>query len=125
MNIHRHHVNRSSQDLKIHRPHGMLVWLTFGIAQACAAQSLDLMQAWDRARQADPQMVATQSTRSTAQALRQQADAVWKPAIVASATGGAMSQQTQMTGAEFSMPGQPSNPGATFNTSVNHDTLGR
>ena len=125
MNIHRHHVNRSSKGLKIHRPHGTLVWLTFGIAQACAAQSLDLMQAWDRARQADPQMVATQSTRSTAQALRQQADAVWKPAIVASATGGAMSQQTQMTGAEFSMPGQPSNPGATFNTSVNHGTLGR
>ena len=122
MNTHRYPVNTP---LKFHHPRGWWACLAFGVAQTCAAQSLDLMQAWDRVRQADPQMIATQATRSTAEALRQQADAVWKPFVMANATGGAMGQQTRTTGAEFSMPGGQPTPGATFNTSINHGTSGR
>lgn len=95
------------------------------VVDLCAAQSLDLVQAWERARQADPQMVAAQATRSTAQALRQQADAVWRPVVLASATGGAMSLQSKTTGAEFSTPTMPSATGVNFNTSINHGTTGR
>ena len=99
--------------------------LAMAVVQVCTAQTLDLVQVWERARQADPQMAAAQATRSTAQALRQQADAVWRPAVVASATGGAMSLQSRMTGAEFSTPTMPSTTGVNFNTSVNHGTTGR
>jgi outer membrane protein TolC len=94
-------------------------------AQSCVAQSLDLMQAWTRAREADPHMVAAQALRSTAQALRQQADAVWRPSLVASATAGAMSQESRTAGAAFSTPTLPSTSGVNFNTSVNHGATGR
>ena len=101
---------------------GLLAWL---VAQACAAQTLDLVQVWEQARQADPQMAAAQATRATAEALRQQADSVWRPGVTASATGGAMGLQSRMAGAEFSTPTMPSTPGVNFNTSVNHGTTGR
>ena len=50
------------------------------VVQVSTAQTLDLLQVWERARQADPQMAAAQASRATAQALRQQADSVWRPA---------------------------------------------
>ena len=95
------------------------------VVQVSTAQTLDLLQVWERARQADPQMAAAQASRATAQALRQQADSVWRPAVMASATGGAMSMQSRMTGAEFSTPSMPSTTGVNFNTSINHGTTGR
>lgn len=99
--------------------------LTLWLAQTCTAQPLDLLQVWDLARQSDPQMAAAQATRATSQALRQQADSVWRPAVMASATGGAMSLQSRMTGAEFSTPGAQPVSGVNFNTSVLHGTTGR
>jgi outer membrane protein len=104
---------------------GALAMLACLGAQMSVAQPLDLMQAWTRARQTDPQMAATQAVRSTAQALRQQADAIWRPSVVASATGGAMNQASRVAGAEFSGPGMSSVSGVNFNTSVNHGTVGR
>lgn len=105
--------------------HGALALLAWWGAQTCAAQPLDLMQAWTRAREADPDMVATLAVRSTAQGLRQQADAVWRPSVVASATGGAMRQESRTEGASFSTPTLAATSGVNFNTSVNHGTLGR
>jgi outer membrane protein len=102
-----------------------LAWLALLLAHAGHAQSLDLMQVWERARLADPQMAVAQATRSSAQALRQQADSVWRPSVLANATGGAMSMQSRMAGAEFSTPTMPSTSGVNFNTSVNHGTTGR
>jgi outer membrane protein len=98
--------------------------LAFWLVQACSAQTLDLLQVWDRARQTDPQMAAAQANRTTSQALRQQADAVWRPAVVASATGGVMNVQSRMTGAEFSTPASTSKD-VNFNTSINHGTSAR
>ena len=39
--------------------------LAMAVVQVCTAQTLDLVQVWERARQADPQMAAAQATRST------------------------------------------------------------
>jgi outer membrane protein len=124
--MNRHSGCEANRTYRASRRHWGVTWvaLAFGVAQACSAQTLDLLQVWERVRVADPQMAVAQASRATSQALRQQADAVWRPAVMASATGGAMSQQTRMTGAEFSMPGLSSS-GVNLNTSIQHGTTGR
>ncbi len=88
-------------------------------AALCApsAHALDLLQTWEQARQHDPQMQVVQATRSSVQAYEAQAQSLWRPVVMGSATVGAMSVDTRTTGAQFSVGGQPPMPGS-FATSA-------
>ena len=82
-----------------------------------SAQALDLLQTWEQARQHDPQMQVVQATRSSVQAYEAQAQSLWRPVVMGSATVGAMSSETRTTGAQFAVGGQPPMPGS-FATSA-------
>jgi outer membrane protein len=88
-------------------------------AALCApsAHALDLLQTWEQARQHDPQMQVVQATRSSVQAYEAQAQSLWRPVVMGSATVGAMSAETRTTGAQFAVGGQPPMPGS-FATSA-------
>jgi outer membrane protein len=88
-------------------------------AALCApsAQALDLLQTWEQARQHDPQMQVVQAARSSVQAYEAQAQSLWRPVVMGSATVGAMSAETRTTGAQFAVGGQPPMPGS-FATSA-------
>jgi outer membrane protein len=81
------------------------------------AHALDLLQTWEQARQHDPQMQVVQATRSSVQAYEAQAQSLWRPVVMGSATVGAMSALTRTTGAQFAVGGQPPMPGS-FATSA-------
>jgi outer membrane protein len=89
------------------------------VAALCApsAHALDLLQTWEQARQHDPQMQVVQATRSSVQAYEAQAQSLWRPVVMGSATVGAMSSETRTTGAQFAVGGQPPMPGS-FATSA-------
>jgi outer membrane protein len=89
------------------------------VAALCApsAHALDLLQTWEQARQHDPQMQVVQATRSSVQAYEAQAQSLWRPVVMGSATVGAMSADTRTTGAQFAVGGQPPMPGS-FATSA-------
>ena len=89
------------------------------VAALCApsAHALDLLQTWEQARQHDPQMQVVQATRSSVQAYEAQAQSLWRPVVMGSATVGAMSAETRTTGAQFAVGGQPPMPGS-FATSA-------
>ena len=84
---------------------------------APAAQALDLLQTWEQARQHDPQMQVVQATRSSVQAYEAQAQSLWRPVVMGSATVGAMSSETRTTGAQFAVGGQGPSTGS-FATSA-------
>ena len=84
---------------------------------APSAHALDLLQTWEQARQHDPQMQVVQATRSSVQAYEAQAQSLWRPVVMGSATVGAMSAETRTTGAQFAVGGQPPMPGS-FATSA-------
>ena len=89
------------------------------VAALCtpAAQALDLLQIWEQARQHDPQMQVVHATRSSVQAFEAQAQSLWRPVVMGSATVGAMSAETRTTGAQFAVGGQLPMPGS-FATSA-------
>jgi outer membrane protein len=84
---------------------------------APSAHALDLLQTWEQARQHDPQMQVVQATRSSVQAFEAQAQSLWRPVVMGSATVGVMSAETRTTGAQFAVGGQPPMPGS-FATSA-------
>ncbi len=96
-------------------------------AALCApsAHALDLLQTWEQARQHDPQMQVVQATRSSVQAFEAQAQSLWRPAVIGSATVGAMSADSRMQGAQFSAPGFGQSNGVSFGTSANAATSTR
>lgn len=97
------------------------------VAALCApaAQALDLLQTWEQARQHDPQMQVVQATRSSVQAFEAQAQSLWRPVVMGSATVGAMSADTRMQGAQFSAPGFGQSNGVSFGTSASAATSTR
>lgn len=97
------------------------------VAALCtpAAHALDLLQTWEQARQHDPQMQVVQATRSSVQAFEAQAQSLWRPIVMGSATVGAMSADSRMQGAQFSAPGFGQSNGVSFGTSANAATSTR
>jgi outer membrane protein len=97
------------------------------VAALCtpAAHALDLLQTWEQARQHDPQMQVVQATRSSVQAYEAQAQSLWRPVVMGSATVGAMSADSRMQGAQFSAPGFGQSNGVSFGTSASAATSTR
>ena len=77
-----------------------------------------LPQAWQAARQHDPDMAVAQGARQTGDARRQQARALWNPTVGASASAGLMGADNRMGGASFSAPGFGQVDGAAFRSAV-------
>ena len=90
-----------------------------------AAHALDLLQTWEQARQHDPQMQVVQATRSSVQAFEAQAQSLWRPVVMGSATVGARSADSRMQGAQFSAPGFGQSNGVSFGTSASAATSTR
>lgn len=89
-----------------------------------SVHALDLLKTWELARAHDPQMQVVAATRSSVQAYEAQAQALWRPVLMGSATVGAMSADTRTTGAQFAVGGQPPMPGS-FATSASAATSTR
>lgn len=77
-----------------------------------------LPQAWLAARQHDPDMAVAQAARQTGDARRQQARALWRPTVGASASAGLMGADNRMGGASFAAPGFGQVDGASFRSAV-------
>jgi outer membrane protein len=69
-------------------------------------------------------MQVVQATRSSVQAFEAQAQSLWRPVVMGSATVGVMSAETRTTGAQFAVGGQPAMPGS-FATSASAATSTR
>lgn len=108
------------------RPVFLAVWLAAGAV--FPVQATDLIQAWQAAQNHDLDYLAAQSAHDAGQTQHDQASALWRPTVQASATAGRMSSDTQTQGAQFSAPalaGGSAINGANFNTSINNGTLDR
>jgi len=94
--------------------------LAAALLLACGglASASTLQQAWLAARQHDPDMAVAQAARQTGDARRQQAAALWRPTVGATASAGLMGADNRMGGASFSAPGLGPLDGATFRSGV-------
>jgi outer membrane protein len=92
-----------------------VAWLLLACGLATAGT---LPQAWQAARQHDPDMAVAQAARQTGDARRQQARALWNPTVGASASAGLMGADNRMGGASFSAPGFGQVDGASFRSAV-------
>ncbi len=92
---------------------------------AFSAQATDLMQAWQAAREHDPDAAIALAARQAGETRRAQAAALWRPTVALSATVGAMNADTAMTGARFSAPGLGQSDGVNFATSISGGTSTR
>lgn len=97
-----------------------LVW-----ALAQPAGATDLVEAWQAALNNDKTHAVARASHAAAQPRRDQATSLWRPNVGLSASVGLASNQTEVTGAQFSAPGLGSSTGVGFNTSVNNGTASR
>lgn len=92
---------------------------------ASSAQATDLLDVWRAASQHDPVASIAQADRLSGEARRAQARALWRPTVVLSGSAGVMSNDSRMTGAQFSAPGFGDSTGVGFGTSVHGGTSTR
>jgi outer membrane protein len=90
-----------------------------------SAKAADLLQAWQAARQHDPQFAAARSAFEAGNTRRDQARALWLPSVSLSAGAGRMTSETSMSGAQFSAPGFGQSNGVAFNTSITNGSMER
>ncbi|WP_291915203.1 TolC family protein [Limnohabitans sp.] len=107
------------------KPRPLSGWVLAALLASPSVQALDLLQTWEQARAHDPQMQVVAATRSSVQAFEAQAQALWRPVLMGSATVGAMSADTSMQGAQFSAPGFGQSAGVSFATSASAATSTR
>lgn len=86
------------------------------------AHADDLLQVWQAARGHDPQYLAAQSDKSAGDARRDVGATLFRPSLSLVGSAAAVSQNTAMTGAQFSQPMLGTYNNASFNTSINSGT---
>jgi outer membrane protein len=92
------------------------------IACASAAPAQDLLQIWAAAQQHDPQLQSHRAARAAGATQAQLAQSLWRPQVALGMTAGWAHAQSQMSGAQFAMPGAGAQNGASFATSVDGGT---
>ena len=92
---------------------------------AFSAQATDLMQAWQAARQHDPQAAVADAARAAGETRRAQGASLWRPNVMLSGGAGRMSASSATRGAQFAAPGFGQSSGVSFDTSVNNGTSTR
>lgn len=111
----------------------MAISLARGMLSACLlaafaaphAGATTLLQAWQAAQQHDAEFAAARAEHEAGKSLRAQGKSLWRPSVMLSATGGKMTSENSMSGAQFSAPGFGQSTGVDFSTSVESGTLGR
>ena len=99
--------------------------LTAALLATSPAFALDLVESWQAAIQHDREFAVARAASLTAQPRRDQANALWRPRVTLTATGGVASSETQTQGAQFETPAFGRSNDVAFSTSVNNGTLGR
>lgn len=94
---------------------GVLLALSSASA-GVAAQ--DLLGAWRAAAERDHRLAVARAEHGASQALREQADALWRPQVGLTLGVGAGTSETAMRGARFAAPGMGQVDEARFATSV-------
>jgi outer membrane protein len=89
------------------------------------AAAIDLNEAWQAAREHDPEFAAARAQWRSADTKRRQARALWRPQVVASGGVGLASSETLTHGAQFSTPTFGTSNGVDFRTSINGGTSAR
>lgn len=92
---------------------------------AVSAQATDLMQAWQAARQHDPQATVADAARAAGETRRAQGASLWRPNVMLSGGAGRMSANSATRGAQFAAPGFGQSSGVSFDTSVNNGSSTR
>lgn len=85
----------------------------------------DLLQAWQAAQQHDRSHAVARAAHASAQPLRDQAAALWRPNVALTAGAGAGTSDTEVRGAQFAAPGLGTSNGVDFSTSVHGGTATR
>ena len=117
--------------LRARRPRAVVAPALLGAALllllllAPAARALDLVQAWQGARQHAPDAAAAQAARAAGAARGEQARALWRPGVVAEGGVSYAGAETAVRGARFSAPGFGQSDGVAFDTSVTGGTAAR
>lgn len=99
--------------------------LAAALVQPAWSQELSLTEVWRRAAGHDYAWQAAEQAHLAAAAKREQAQAVWRPNVVAGGTAGIGSASTHTSGAQFSAPSFGTQSGVNFNTSVNNGSVVR
>jgi outer membrane protein len=99
--------------------------LSAALLSASPAFALDLVDSWQAAIQHDREFAVARAASLTAQPRRDQANALWRPRVMLTATGGVAGSETQTQGAQFETPAFGRSNDVAFSTSVNNGTLGR
>ena len=102
-----------------------LPWLMAAVLLAPSAQALDLVQAWQGARQHAPDAAAAHAARAAGAARGEQARALWRPSVVAEGGVSFAGADSAVRGARFSAPGFGQSDGVAFDTSVTGGTASR
>ena len=89
------------------------------------ALATDLLAAWAGAEQHDRELAVARAARASAQPLREQAAALWRPGLQLTASAGAASHDSDTRGAHFAAPGMGQNDGVDFSTSTHGGTATR
>ncbi|MFI4940782.1 MAG: TolC family outer membrane protein [Burkholderiales bacterium] len=92
---------------------------------AIPAGASDLLQAWQAAQSHDPEYAAAQAAFEAGSTRRDQAKALWRPSVALTAGAGRMSNDTSMTGVQFSAPGFGRSNGVAFDTSIHDGNMER
>lgn len=95
------------------------------LLQAQAIYAADLLSTWQAAQENDYQYRSGKIEQQIGNAKREQAGALWKPQVSASAMGGWNNSNSSIQGAQFSAPGMGTVSGANFNTSINSGAVGK
>jgi outer membrane protein len=85
-----------------------------------SAPAADLLEVWRAASQNDPDVALAQAQRASADARRDQAQALWRPGLELNGSAGRMTASSAMNGASFAAPGFGQSNGVAFATSVNN-----
>lgn len=104
---------------------GMLSACLLAAFTAPHAGATTLLQAWQAAQQHDAEFAAARAEHEAGSARRAQGRSLWLPSVMLIATGGKMTSENSMKGAQFSAPGFGQSTGVDFSTSVESGTLGR
>ncbi len=94
------------------------------LAASPALYAFDLLDAWQAARQHDPQLAAVEATRQADATLARQGRALRLPTVGLSAGAGTASQEQDTQGARFTMPGMQSDQ-VDFESRVRNGTATR
>lgn len=92
---------------------------------AHSASAADLIEAWRAAQENDFEYSASRAAHQAGEARRAQSSSLWRPSVVFTGTVGRSSNETSMSGVQFSAPGFGQSNGVAFNTSVNNGTAER